>query len=312
METIGLAINIGIRVSGRASYQGGSAASGAAGTLDVGATITAGIGVIVKFGVQFHAIIQSINKVSEGNANKATEGAGEMNLSSSGHWPGHGMSFSGSDEDFTYESDLVTSDVLGGFMAAMQDYMSFGLFDFRGTKDYTDARSYNYGLEIADKLTVGLGGTMTAFGGAEIGVAIELYLAGAATELATAGAATPLVVIEWVTATVLAADGLVNILVGTALVSSATHNMATRDGYGGEGTYRKGNKEYKKKDHLKGGKKRERDGDGLTRRGGDEFEKWFHRDWKGKRPPGPRKTTEEEIDSALEFWRELKRKWNGK
>jgi hypothetical protein len=83
METIGLAINIGIRVSGRASYQGGAAASGAAGTLDGSATITAGIGALVKIGVQIHGIIQSINKVCHGSANKATISVENMHLGTS-------------------------------------------------------------------------------------------------------------------------------------------------------------------------------------------------------------------------------------
>jgi hypothetical protein len=150
---------------------------------------------------------------------------------------------------------------------------------------------------------------MTALGGAEIGVAIDLYLAGAATELASAGAATPVVVIEWATATVLAADGVMNILVGTALVSSATHNMSTRDGYGKEGTYRKNNKEHKKKDHLKGGKKRERDGDYVDKEG-EGFKRWFHREWKEGAPKGPRKTPENEIDEAFEVWKDWLKKLN--
>jgi hypothetical protein len=72
MEGIGLGVNIGVRASGHASYRGGSSAVGAPGTIDVGATVSASIGVIIKFGVQIHAIMQSINKVFRSGANKVT------------------------------------------------------------------------------------------------------------------------------------------------------------------------------------------------------------------------------------------------
>jgi hypothetical protein len=278
------------------TLNGAQFAAGASGAISGALTVAMAIGGCIE---GYKDIMQAsmskiVDKVMGRGASSATAGSGNMPVFQSSFSP-------------TY----LSQDVLAGFTAATSDYMVIDLTNFRETTDYSDARSYNLGLEIADKLFLNLGASMTALGVTELGAAASMYLAGASAELASAGAATPVVIIDWVGATAIAADGIMNVVFGSAISLMAANNMANRDGYGEEGTYRKNNKEHKKKDHLKGGSQKSRDGDKLESEGGEELVRWFHREWKQKRPPGPRRTPDDEINEAIEFWKELKRKLNG-